>query len=207
LEIKLPINNNLENKDEDLFKKGILKKDSSDSDEAGPSRKKVKIDPSDDLFDGFDITSLNKNELIATRNELIKTIDKPSSSKDDKSILERKLKVVEEQLNNKFNDNFLSNTNVEESSSVGVLDITTATNDQIKEAIKEINNKRAGLDQDSEEYEELLDRESLYEDILASREDEDSTREQSRSQSTEPELSKYDYEANTPKDKGKEIEK
>jgi hypothetical protein len=195
----LPITDNLDKKNKDFFKKPIFEKNSSD-DEAGPSKKRIKVSSSNDLFDGFDISSLEWNDLIETQRQLNEEINKPSSSKDDKSILENKLKAIQEELNKKINENFLSETDIEE---VGLLDLDTASDDEIKQAIKEINDRRSLFSQDSEEYERLLERESMYEDALAIREFSTPKRSPSPSSPTQSEPNPDSKE----KGKGKQIEK
>jgi hypothetical protein len=206
LGVKEPINGFLDNEKKDFFKNLCLKKNSSDTDEAGPSKKKVKISSnaaSNNIFEGLDLAFLERSELKSAVYQLREELDKPSSSKEDKSFLEKRLKAIEEELD-KRNSDFSSQTN---SSGIGVLNLATATDDEIKKAINEIFEAKAQLDPDSEEYNELLMRENDYEDELFSREAQSPSSETYPSpKASTSNLSESEYDKKD-KGKGKQIEK
>lgn len=145
------------------------RKDSSDP-EAGPSNKKAN---NKDLF-GFDIRILDKDGLKSSCQQLRQALNEPSSSKDDKSELEEKLKALEKEISSRH-------TEEEEFFKEGLGPLDKASDSQIKEVQKKLYERLSSLDQDSEEYYRLQALDEEIEEEFARR------MEISNSNSPEPE--------------------
>ena len=159
-EIRLPVYGDITKNKSDL--NFLFGKGSSDDGEAGPSSKKPRLDsPSKDstsssLFDGLDINRLDAATLRDCRAQLKSDLERVSSSEEDTSILEKKIKAIEEKLQEREADFIAPETES------GVL-----TKEELINIINELASKREDTDPNSEEYISLLEQEGVYEDILA----------------------------------------